>query len=160
MPQSDMPAVLEPFPVVIRIPVQWGEMDLYGQVNNTVLFRYFESARIVYLERCRFLESYDLNKIGAILHSTECRFRQPLHHPDEVLVGAHATRVDKDRFTMSYLVFSQATSQVAAEGSAIVVSFDYQSRTKVPLPLSVLEGIAALQAVAKGGTEHRRPRRH
>jgi len=127
-------------------------MDLYGHVNNTVLFRYFESARIVYLERCGFLESYDLNKIGAILHSTECRFRQPLHHPDEVLVGARATQVDEDRFTMSYMVFSLQTSKVAAEGSGIVVSFDYERRTKVPLPQAVLQGITALEAVARGGT--------
>jgi len=159
MIESDTPTALQPFPVVIRIPVQWGEMDLYGHVNNTVLFRYFESARIVYLERCSFLESYDLNKIGAILHSTDCRFRQPLHHPDEVLVGTRATRVDEDRFTMSYVVFSQATSQIAAEGSGIVVSFDYERRTKVPLPQSVREGIAELEAVAGGGTEHRRLRR-
>ena len=27
------------FPIVIEIPVQWGEMDAYGHLNNTVLFR-------------------------------------------------------------------------------------------------------------------------
>ena len=34
------------YPVVIEIPVAWGEMDAYGHVNNIVYFRYFESARI------------------------------------------------------------------------------------------------------------------
>lgn len=145
MPEAKLPEILQPFPVIIPIPVQWGEMDAYGHVNNTVLFRYFESARIVYLERCGFLESYDVNKIGAILHSTECRFRQPLRHPDEVLVGARAIRVEHDRFTMSYLVFSLETGHVAADGQGIVVSFDYERRSKVPLPPSVREGIAALE---------------
>ncbi|UCD25693.1 MAG: acyl-CoA thioesterase [Gemmatimonadota bacterium] len=150
MPDSDIPTVLKPFPIVVRIPVQWSEMDAYGHVNNTVLFRYFESARITYLERCGFLESYDTNRIGAILHSTECRFRQPLHHPDEVLVGARATSVNDDRFTHSYTVFSQESAQVAAVGSAIVVSFDYEKRATTPIPVSVRDGIARLERAAEG----------
>ena len=31
------------------IPIRWGDMDAMGHVNNTVYFRYFESARIEYL---------------------------------------------------------------------------------------------------------------
>ena len=46
-----MHPALDDFAVTVRIPVQWGEMDAYGHVNNTVFFRYFESARVEYLER-------------------------------------------------------------------------------------------------------------
>lgn len=28
------------YPVVIEIPVAWGEMDAYGHLNNIVYFRY------------------------------------------------------------------------------------------------------------------------
>lgn len=48
---------LEGFPVVIELPVVWGEMDAFAHVNNVVYFRYFESARIAYLERINCLES-------------------------------------------------------------------------------------------------------
>jgi len=136
---------LEPFPVVIRIPVQWGELDAYGHVNNAVFFRYFESVRMVYLQRCGFIESYEVNKIGAILHSTECRFRQPLYHPDDVIVGARVTRVDEDRFTMAYIAASVNTGRTLAEAEAIVVSFDYVKQTKVPLPIQVRDGIGVVE---------------
>lgn len=66
------------FPVVVTLPVQWGEMDAYGHVNNTVFFRYFETARIAYLERCGFTRTWETARVGAILHSTHCRFRQAL----------------------------------------------------------------------------------
>ena len=39
-------AELAGWPVIVEIPVQWGELDAYGHVNNTVFFRWFESARI------------------------------------------------------------------------------------------------------------------
>ncbi len=141
---------LSAFPVVVEIPVQWGEMDAYGHVNNTVIFRYFESARVAFLERCRFTAAYDELKIGGILHSTDCRFRQPLYYPDTVLVGARATEILDDRFMMEYKVFSTAQNTMAAEGTGTVVSFDYVARSKTKLPAMVIEGLARLSEARLG----------
>jgi len=33
----------------MRFPVRWGDMDAMGHVNNTVYFRYLESARIEWM---------------------------------------------------------------------------------------------------------------
>ena len=52
-----VPEALAGWPVILRIPVQWGEMDAYGHVNNTVMFRYFESARVDDLAKCCFLRA-------------------------------------------------------------------------------------------------------
>jgi acyl-CoA thioester hydrolase len=139
-------SLLASFPVVLEIPVQWGEMDAYGHVNNAVFFRYFESARMLYLERSGFLESHQLHRIGAILHSTACRFRQPLHYPDTVQVGASATEIKGDRFTMTYTVVSLTRNVVIAEGTGVIVSFDYGRGTKAPLPPEVLLAINAIES--------------
>ena len=50
-----------------------GEMDAFGHLNNIVYFRYFETARIHYFERCGFMATYEEDRIGAILHSTSGR---------------------------------------------------------------------------------------
>ena len=126
--------LLEGFPAVVSIPVQWGEMDAYGHVNNTVFFRYFETARIEFLALCGFLEAYERLKIGAILHSTGCRFKSPLFYPDTIEVGGRATDVGEDRFVMEYRVVSLDQNVVAAEGTGIIVSFDYTTRKKSPIP--------------------------
>ena len=136
---------LSGYPVVIQIPVQWGDMDAYGHVNNTVYFRFFESARIAYLERCGFVQSYERARIGAILHSTSCRFRRPLTHPDEIQVGGRVTDMGADRFTMAYRIVSGAQGAVAADGTGLIVSFDYRKETKVPLPEDVRAGIERLE---------------
>jgi acyl-CoA thioester hydrolase len=141
-----MRELLAQYPVVVTIPVQWGEMDAYGHVNNAVHFRYFESARVAYLERCGFLETYDAEGIGAILHSTDCRYRLALRYPDTVLVGTRVTSVEQDRFTMDHCAVSQREGAVAAEGKAVIVSFDYSTRTKTALPESVRRRIAELES--------------
>lgn len=141
--------LLADYPVVVRVPVQWGDMDAYGHVNNTVFFRFFESARVEYLDRCGFLESFERDGVGAILHSTACRFRRALTHPDTVLVGARAEDVAEDRFTHDYRLVSLEQEEVAAEGSGVVVSFDYREETKAPIPPAVRQGIAALEGEAE-----------
>jgi acyl-CoA thioester hydrolase len=83
-----MSSLLEDLPVTVIIPVAWGEMDFFRHVNNTVFFRYFESARIVYLDRIGFHEALAESGIGPILASTHARFRKPITYPDTVHVGA------------------------------------------------------------------------
>jgi acyl-CoA thioester hydrolase len=138
-------SLLTGYPVVIQLPVQWGEMDAYGHVNNTVFFRYFESARMAYLHCCGLLESHTKNGIGAILHSTQCRFRHPLFHPDSVEIGARCTELLEDRFTLQYAVVSLSNGSLAAEGSSVIVTFDYKSRTKAAVPDAVRKEIQRLE---------------
>jgi acyl-CoA thioester hydrolase len=137
--------LLAGFPVILELTVQWGEMDAYGHVNNTVFFRYFESARMEYLTKCGFVESYLNDKIGAILHSTSARFRQPLFFPDTVQIGASATEIQEDRFTMRYTIVSLTHNVVVAEGTGLIVSFDYEAGKKTGLPAQVRTGIASIQ---------------
>ena len=138
-------SLLAGFPVILELPVQWGEMDAYGHVNNTVFFRYFESARMAFLQQCGFVESHERDQVGAILHSTSARFRQPLFFPDTVQIGASATEVKEDRFTMAYTVVSLGRNVVVAEGSGIIVSFDYAAGKKTAMPARVLAGIDNIQ---------------
>ena len=133
------------FPVRVEIPVQWGEMDAYDHVNNVAFFRYFESARVEYLERCGFTDSYREERVGAILHSTSCRFRRALVYPDRVTVGARVTEMEEDRFTMEYRVVSHEQEELAAEGRGVVVSFDYETDAKTPIPESVRKGVRELE---------------
>jgi acyl-CoA thioester hydrolase len=136
---------LADYPVTIRLPVLWGDMDAYGHVNNTVFFRFFESARMAYFERCGFIQSHIDDRIGAILHSTACRFRRPLFYPDTVEIGARVTVFEADRFTMEYVVISLGSGEVAAEGSGIIVSFDYKEGKKTAVPEVVRQRVEELE---------------
>jgi acyl-CoA thioester hydrolase len=117
---------LSAFPCILEIPVQWGELDAYGHVNNAVFFRYFDQIGMI-------ATMSDVG-IGAILHSTSCRFRRSLFFPDTILVGGRATEIGADRFTMAYRVVSLGQDAVAADGEGVIVCYDYRKREKVALP--------------------------
>jgi acyl-CoA thioester hydrolase len=134
------------FPVIVELPVFWGDMDYFRHVNNIVFFRYFESARIEYLQRIGFRQEAEADGAGPILQSTQARFRRPLAWPDTVRVGARTVEVGDDRFTQEYRLVSVAQNQVAAEGGGTLVAFDYAAGRKVPLPPRVREAIRALES--------------
>ena len=96
VPDRDGLSLLADFHVIIEARVAWGEMDAFAHVNNAVYFRWFESARIAYLERIDFTGGAAHAGVGPILHSTHCRFRRPLAYPDVVRVGARTVELADD----------------------------------------------------------------
>ena len=140
-----MNELLVGFPVIIEIPVAWGEMDAFQHVNNIVYLRYFESSRITYMGRVGWDRTTTPNGVGPILGSVSCRFRYPVTFPDTVSVGARVVRVEKDRFTMEHLVVSQKAGKIAAKGEGVIVSYDYDRETKAVLPAEICNRISALE---------------
>lgn len=138
------PNPLQDFPVVVEQAVRWGDLDAFGHVNNTVFFQYFESARIAYFEAVGFGTVRGKGGVGPILHSTQCRFRLPLGYPDTLKVGARVTTLEQDRFLMEYRILSAQRGAVAADGSGLIVAFDYSTQAKAELPTAVVERIRAL----------------
>lgn len=137
--------LLQGYPVIVEIPVAWGEMDSFQHVNNAVYFRYFESARIAYSEKIRLIENKDRTGIGPILASTSCRYKLPLTYPDIVSVGAKVTGIEEDRFTMSYVVVSHRHRKIAAEGDGVIVMYDYREGKKTVIPDEILRRIRDLE---------------
>lgn len=140
---------LEDYPVVIDIPVAWGEMDSLQHVNNTVFFRYFESARLAYFARIEYMSIMLQTGIGPILASTQAKFRATLTFPDTVSVGARVSAVDEDRFTMKYSAWSHRLGQVTADGEAVIVSYDYRNNRKAPLDPLIRQRIKAVERRSK-----------
>ncbi|WP_183093039.1 acyl-CoA thioesterase [Nocardioides stalactiti] len=130
--------LLADYPVVVEIPVAWGDMDAMGHVNNTVYFRYFETARIRCFEALSDGAAGDPSAegsgVGPIVHTASCRFRIPLTYPDTVTVGVRIGEISEDRYVMHSRAVSHRHGAVAAEGETLVVAFDYATGTKTPIP--------------------------
>ena len=141
-----MKNLLAKFPVVIEIPVAWGEMDSLGHVNNIIYFRYFESARIAYLAKIGFRASLGQTDIGPILGSIQCKFKYPVTFPDTLSVGVRVISIAEDRFTLNHCIISHQAQCVAAEGEGTIVAYDYRAKKKAHLPAEVKHRIEQLEA--------------
>lgn len=144
-----MTDALSGYPVVITVPVAWGEMDSLGHVNNIIYFRYFESARIVYLEKSGLMKVMKRSGIGPILARTSATYKKPVRYPDTLSVGARVATIGTTSFVMEYLVESCALG-VAAFGDAVIVIYDYAKGEKARVPDEVVNAIESLEGCAPG----------
>jgi acyl-CoA thioester hydrolase len=134
------------FPVVVELDVAWGDMDSYAHVNNVVYFRYFEAARIAFLDRIGWLRSREESGPGPIMASTQARYRRPLAYPDHLWVGARLLEMKEDRVTIAHRIVSRKLNAVATEGQVVVVSFDYRTGKKVPIPEAIRTAVEQLES--------------
>ncbi|HEX2618177.1 MAG TPA: acyl-CoA thioesterase [Flavobacteriales bacterium] len=142
-----MSAPVDPFVVHLDVPVAWGEQDLFGHVNNIVYFRYFESVRMHYLERIGVLRSHHEHRVGVILASTTCDFKQPVEWPQRLRVSTGVDQVGNTSFTMRYRISNEAGA-VVATGTSVQVMYDYAQSAKTPVPEAIRTAIATLQQTA------------
>jgi acyl-CoA thioester hydrolase len=126
MPPSEKPAELRDFPLVIEIPVHWGDQDAFGHVNHAVPLRWFESARVAYLEQSGLGYLMSGEGLGPIVASLTCHYRRQLRYPDVVHIGVRVAGMRRSSMTMEQAVHSKEHAAIAVEGTATIVIFDYQ----------------------------------
>ena len=139
------PAELAEHPVAISLPVLWGDQDAFGHVNNTIPIRWFESARIAYIETPEIADLLQREKVGPILAAIACNYRRQIKYPDTVLVGARVTRLGRSSLTMAHAVWSQSQQALAADGESTIVIFDYAAQRPVRISEAMRAAIANLE---------------
>ena len=136
---------IQDYTVQIEMAVRWGDMDAFQHVNNTLYFRYFETARVAYFDRLGGMEIERMGGIGPILAWTDCRFRLPITHPDALTVGTRVVEMGLDRFLIEHGVHSTQHGRLAAQGHALVVMYDYRKLEKAAIPETLRAGIIELE---------------
>ena len=131
------------YPAVVAVPVQWGEQDGFGHVNNAVFIRWFESARIEYMNLIEV--ELTVERVGPILAAVSCNFRKQVKYPDTVLSGARITRIGRSSVAIEHAMFSTAQNDVVADGDSTVVLFDYENQKSSPLTDELRAKITGLQ---------------
>jgi acyl-CoA thioester hydrolase len=137
--------LLARFAIAIAVPVQWGDQDAFGHVNNTVYFRWFESGRIAYFERIGLLDLFRAERIGPILASISCDYRRQVTFPDTVNVGVRATRIGTSSLGLEHAIVSESQGAVVTEGSSTIVVFDHRAQKSHPVPAAIRQTIERLE---------------
>lgn len=144
------PDPLADFPVVVALPVQWGDQDAFLHVNNTVYLKWCESARIAYVDRIGLSESMARDQIGVILAALACNYRKPVTYPDAIRCGARITRLGRSSLTMEHVITSDAQGTIVADAHSTLVVFDYRRQIPEPIPDEIRQAIEAFEGRSLG----------
>jgi acyl-CoA thioester hydrolase len=137
--------LLKQYSIVLSQEVIWGDMDAFDHINNTVYFRYFEDARMAYLEKVGILEHKAKENMGPILAKTDCNFKLPVKYPDRIIVAARSKILSPKKFEMEYLIWSENLKGVAAEGSGLLIYYDYVTGRSCEIPQNIVDAMRKLE---------------
>lgn len=129
------------FPIHSDIVVAWGDMDALQHVNNVVYLRYFEIARIDFLNKINLFDTINADGTGPVISENNIRYKRPVTFPDTLTIGVTISDIKQDRFVMNYTVFSHAQNAITTTGSSKVVMFNFKTGAKAPITDPLLSAL-------------------
>jgi acyl-CoA thioester hydrolase len=114
------------------LPIRWGDMDVYGHVNNTVYFRFMEQCRIEYLERLGFKVRPEGS--APVIINASCTFLAPLNYPGVVEVRMFCGQPGRSSIPTDYEIRLQGDDTLYATGESKIVWMDVATGKSVPVP--------------------------
>ena len=117
----------------MAMPIRWGDMDAMGHVNNTVYFRYLETARIEWFRTIRC--EPDPQGQGPVIVNAFCNFYKQLEFPGDVVVKTYVSDPGRTTFESWHTIERvDHPGVISAAGGATVIWVDFPQQKAVTLP--------------------------
>ena len=126
------PNALDSYPHHLTIPTRWADNDVYGHVNNSVYYFYFDTVVNKWLVDNGLLEIGKSEVIGLVV-GTSCDYFAPISFPDTVVAGLRAAKVGSSSVTYEIGLFRNDETTASAQGSFVHVYVDEKNRRPSPL---------------------------
>ena len=112
---------------------RWADNDVYGHVNNTVFYEWFDSAVNAWMVEQGILDITNGDPIALVVE-TRCTYAEPLEFPQDVEVGLTVAQLGRSSIRYRIGVFAEGSDIAAAEGEFVHVVVDRASRRPVEIP--------------------------
>lgn len=136
---------LAQLPIVVKLPILWGDLDAYGHVNHLVYLKWFETARALYADRVGVETTPAATGVGAVLASIHYKFLRPMNFPGEVYSGVRVVRLSLGAIYLESRIVEASTGVAVAEGGCEAVLWDYATNQPTVIPDSIRAAVEALE---------------
>ena len=117
----------------MTIPIRWGDMDAMGHINNTVYFRYMETARIDWFTSMGFVANRAGE--GLVIVNAFCNFIRQFEYPGDILIKTYVSNAGRTSFdSWCTMERTDQPGVICATGGATTVWVDFPNQKSAPLP--------------------------
>jgi acyl-CoA thioester hydrolase len=129
---QQQPAAPRQLMYIAHFPMRWIDMDSFGHANNGIYFNYFDETRVAWWYSMG--AKLTSPETGPIIASATCNFRKPLIYPANLVIKLYVSPPRRSSFTVYYEVeVEQQPGVIYADGSTVVVWYDYQNNKPISL---------------------------
>jgi acyl-CoA thioester hydrolase len=116
-----------------ELGTRWADNDVYGHVNNTVYYEWFDTAVNGWLIDQAMLDIENGNPIGLVVE-TRCSYFAPLAFPQPVEAGLAVSHLGQSSIRYRIGIFAKDAPTAAAQGEFVHVVVDRATRRPEPIP--------------------------
>ena len=127
------------------ISTRWSDNDIYGHVNNTVYYSWFDTAINGLLIDSGALDIHGGAVIGLVVE-TQCNYFVPLAFPGEVVAGIRIAHIGWSSVRYEIAIFpGDSAAPCAARGHFVHVYVDRLARKPAALPSPLIRLLETLK---------------
>ncbi len=135
------------FKFSIDVRVRFSDMDSLGHVNNAAYISYFEEGRVHYFRKLFDLPRENTSTLGFIVLDMHCNYKSPAFYGEILRVFTKVNWLRNKSFEMAYLVIDTETWRTVAEGSSVLVAYDYATRQTTKISEDVRDVISRFEEI-------------
>ncbi|QFF99614.1 acyl-CoA thioesterase [Psychrobacillus glaciei] len=108
-----------------EVSVRFSETDMYGHLNNTVTFAYFEYARIEYLKHIKLMNEW-LNPNGEkipVVADLQCNYMKQVFFDEKLRIYVKANSVGSSSADLHYMAKNEK-GEIIFTGRGTIVQID------------------------------------
>ncbi len=117
----------------LPITTRWLDNDVFGHVNNTTYYSFFDTAITHFLVQHSILNWHGAVHLLMVAESS-CRYHSEIAFPDRVTAGLRVARLGTSSIRHEVGVFRGDADVAAAEGYFVHVCVDAATRRPAPIP--------------------------
>ncbi|WP_391116247.1 acyl-CoA thioesterase [Psychrobacillus sp. L3] len=122
---EDIKSWEEEFTFYSEVSVRFSETDMYGHLNNTVTFAYFEYARIEYLKHIQLMNDW-LNPNGEtipVVADLQCDYMMQVFFDEKLRIYVKANSVGSSSADLHYMAKNEK-GEIVFTGRGTIVQID------------------------------------
>ncbi len=117
----------------IELRIDWSELDVFGHVNNVMIMKYVQAARLEYVNVIGLMDLYKIENIGFMVAETNCQFKKELLFPGNVSIQTKAIYAKNTSFSLEHTI-SNDDKEIIAIAKDVLVVFDFTKKEKCLIP--------------------------
>lgn len=126
------PHNIDDYPHSLVIPTRWADNDVYGHINNSVYYFFFDTVVNRFLIDEGLLEIGKSKVIGLVV-GTSCDYFAPAAFPDDITAALRVSKLGTSSVTYEIGLFRNDETTASAQGSFTHVYVDEATRRPTPL---------------------------
>ena len=128
---------------ILPIQLRFNDIDVYGHVNNTVYFTYYDLGKSEYFFSVN--PQIDFSKQGVVVVHIDANFLVQIRATENIAVQTTVTEIGNKSITLLQRVVDTNSGEVKCTCKSILVAFDLEEGNSMEIPEDWKEAISAYE---------------